>query len=114
MNNSRIKDDSINLEENETVSLKCFAHGVDPEPKFNWYLGNKDISSQKVEDSDNKYMDTLNYKANSADFGKKLGCKVTHLGCSDTNQRYETEVQLQMRYTLRSPKIGGIHQVFDK
>ena len=76
--------------------MKCFAPGANPEPKFNWYLGDKNISSLGVQDDKNKYMSMLNYTSDSKDFAKMLKCEVIHPGYDNGLQ--DIKVQIIMRW----------------
>ena len=93
--------ESINLGKKEKISLKCFAPGANPEPQFNWYIGDTNISSLGVQDAAcqddrNKCMSMLNYTSDSKDFAKMLKCEVIHPGYDD--ERQEIKVQLMMRW----------------
>ena len=96
LNCDYLSRESIDVGKNEKISLKCFAPGANPEPEFNWYLGDKNISSLGVQDDRKMYVSMLNYTSDSKDFAKMLKCEVIHPGYD--NERQEIKVRLMMRW----------------
>ena len=94
LNCDHLSKETINLRKKEKISLKCFAPGANPEPQFNWYIGDTNISSRGVQEDRN--MSMLHYTSDSKDFAKMLKCEVIHPGYD--NERQEIKVRLMMRW----------------